>query len=198
MFEESMSEKIKPWKLLESKPVIESKFFPVRQDTCELPNGSVIDDYFVIDQPDFVNILALTSENEVLLVKQYRHGIQEIVLEIVAGLIDKEDGDGLEAARAAATRELQEETGYKVHDENLIYLGKRNLNSARYANTVYLFLAKELSEETEQKLDATEDIEVVKVPLDEFMDMAFSEQLPNASHMPVIVLGLKHLGLIKI
>ena len=142
--------------------------------------------------------MALTSDNEVLLVKQYRHGIQDVVLEVVAGVIDKEDGDGLEAARKAAVRELQEETGYKVSDENLVFLGQRNPNSARYANSVYLFLATELSEETEQKLDAAEDIEVVKVPLDEFMDMAFSEQLPNASHMPVIVLGLKHLGVLKL
>lgn len=193
-----MSEKIKPWKLLESKPVIDSKFFPVRQDICELPNNTVIDDYFVVDEADWVTILAVTAENEVVLVKQYRHGIQDVVLEVVAGVVDKEIGEGVDAARIAAVRELAEETGYQVEDENLIYLGWRNPNSARYANKAHMFLATDLKNQSTQNLDATEDIEVVKIPMNEFITIAFSTILPNASHLPVIVSGLEHLGILRL
>ena len=193
-----MSDKIKPWKLLESKSAIDSKWFPVRQDKCELPNGNVLDDYFVVNENNWVNVLAVTTDDEVILVKQYRHGIQKVVLEIVAGIIDSEDGVELEAARVAAMRELEEETSYQVDEDKLIYLGYRHPNSARNSNKVYMFLATDLEKQTEQKLDMTEDIEVVKVPLTEFVDMAFSEQLPTASQMPVIVLGLKHLGVLKL
>jgi len=193
-----MSKDIKPWKLLESKPTIESRWFPVRQDTCELPNGAIIDDYFVVDEPDWINILAVTSDNKVVLVKQYRHGIQDVVLEIVAGVVDKEVNNGVEAARSAAFRELREETGYQVDDKDLVYLGWRSPNSARYTNKLYMFLATNLKNQNSQSLDATEDIEVVKMPMYEFITMVFSDKLPHACQMPVIILGLKHLGILNL
>jgi 8-oxo-dGTP pyrophosphatase MutT (NUDIX family) len=102
-----MPHSLQPWKIRSSTYPLQTKWLQVRQDTCELPNGDVIDDYFVIERVDVAGIVALTPENGVVMNTQYKHGIQEFIREVPAGMIDAG-----ETPLQAAQRELEEETGY--------------------------------------------------------------------------------------
>ncbi|MHC5828817.1 MAG: NUDIX hydrolase, partial [Nostoc sp.] len=99
---------LKKWKTLKSKMVLDHYWCKVRQDEIELPNGEIIDDYFVSIKPDVAMVLPITSSKEIIFVQQYRHGVGEFFLELPAGNFDPTK----ESAEVAAIRELTEETGY--------------------------------------------------------------------------------------
>ena len=98
---------MKPWKLLDSEFLVDAPWLKVAKETCELPSGKVIDDFYTLWQPDWVLILARTKEGKWVMTEQYRHGTGKIALEFPAGIIDKG-----ETPEEAAIRELQEECGY--------------------------------------------------------------------------------------
>ena len=98
---------MKPWKLLDSKYLVDAPWLKVAKETCELPNGKVIDDFYTLWQPDWVLILARTAEGNWVMTEQYRHGTGKIALEFPAGILNKG-----ETPEQAALRELQEECGY--------------------------------------------------------------------------------------
>jgi len=102
---------MKPWKLLSSEFLVDAPWLKVAKETCELPNGKVIDDFYTLWQPDWVLILARTKEGKWVMTEQYRHGTGKIALEFPAGIIDKG-----ETPEEAAIRELQEECGYRLDE----------------------------------------------------------------------------------
>lgn len=173
---------IKPWKVLES-----SYFRPrFRIDTCELPNGNLLD-ATIMEFRSWGNIVALTKQGEVVLVKQYRHGVCEVLLEFPGGVV--EDGeDPLEGIK----RELLEETGYIV--SNVIPIGNLYPNPALQSNTQYCFLAFDAEKVSEQNLDSGEDIEVQLMPLDELIEMAKRGQFPHALDVAVLFQALLYLN----
>ena len=103
---------MKPWKLLNSEYLVDAPWLKVAKETCELPNGKVIDDFYTLWQPDWVLILARTAEGKWVMTEQYRHGTGKIALEFPAGIIDKG-----ETPEQAAVRELQEECGYGIEKQ---------------------------------------------------------------------------------
>src|SRR5689334_17123694 len=151
---------IKPWKVLET-----SYFRPrFRIDKCELGNGNLLD-ATIFEFRSWANIVALTKDNEVVMVRQYRHGVCDVLLEFPGGVV--EDG---EDPMDGAKRELLEETGYS--SSNLIEVAKIYPNPALQTNTLYCYLALDAEEVGVQSLDAGEDIEVQLMPLDELVKMA--------------------------
>ena len=98
---------MKPWKLLDTEFLVNAPWLKVAKEKCELPNGKIIDDFYTLWQPDWVLILARTTEGKWVMTEQYRHGTGKIALEFPAGIIDKG-----ETPEDAAIRELQEECGY--------------------------------------------------------------------------------------
>src|SRR5215510_6762371 len=148
---------INPWKVSEST-YIRPRF---RLDKCELPNGKFME-AVVFEFHPWANILALTKNREAVLIKQYRHGVQEVLWEIPGGVME-EGEDPLEGVK----RELLEETGYGVTD--VIQVGKFYANPAIQTNTVYCFLAFDAEKVAEQLLDDSEEIEVHLIPLDELI-----------------------------
>ena len=169
---------IKPWKVLET-----SYFRPrFRIDKCELPNGNFLD-ATIFEFRAWANVVALTKNGEVVLVKQYRHGVCEALLEFPGGIV--EDGeDPAEGIR----RELMEETGYAASD--MILVGKVYPNPALQTNTLCCFVARDAEKVQEQNLDAGEDIEVHLVPLDELIAMAKRGQFPHALDIAVLFQAL--------
>src|SRR5688572_17208927 len=151
---------IKPWKILEST-YLRPRF---RIDKCEVANGAVFEP-IVFEFHPWANVLALTKNKEAVLVKQYRHGVQDVLLELPGGIVDN-DENPLEGAR----RELLEETGYAASD--IVEVGKLYPNPAIQSNIMYCFLALDVEKVAVQKLDESEDIEVHLVPLDELIAIA--------------------------
>ncbi|MBD1813058.1 NUDIX hydrolase, partial [Microcoleus vaginatus DQ-U2] len=100
------------WKLLRSRFVLNNEWCQVRQDEIELPSGQIIDDFFVNVRPNIALVFATTEQQELVLVRQYRHGVGEILLELPAGSFNPAE----ESGKSAAARELAEETGYVAEE----------------------------------------------------------------------------------
>ena len=173
---------IKPWKVLET-----SYFRPrFRIDKVELSNGNLLD-ATIIEFRSWANVVALTKNGEVVLVKQYRHGVREVLLEFPGGVIEDDEGP-IEGAR----RELLEETGYIASD--LIDLGRIYPNPALQTNTQYCFLALDVKKASEQNLDVREDIEIELMPFEDLIELAKTCQFPHALDIAVLFQALAYLG----
>ena len=119
------------WKILRSEYLFEESWFTIRKDVCETPEGKIIDPYYVYEFPTGVSALAITEDNKVVMVRQYRHGIQETILEVPGGCVDDSDQN----LEKAVSRELSEETGYAF--KKFQYLGKVSPNPSTN-NTCFL------------------------------------------------------------
>lgn len=170
-----------PWKIISSQYV----FPQFRQDTVEIANGKTFEP-FVFEFQNWANVLALTQTHEVVLVRQYRHGVQQNLLELPGGVIDAGESP-LEGAR----RELLEETGYLAKD--LIEVGRLYPNPAIQHNTLFCYLATEVEWTGLQHFDETEEIEVSLMPLDEVIQMAQRGQFCHALHVAVLFQALSYL-----
>lgn len=149
---------IKPWKLVSSKRDKSYRIFNLRTDRAVSPRTGAEHDFYIIESSEWVNVIPLTDKKEVILIKQYRHGIQDISLEIPGGIIEPED-----TPEEGARRELKEETGYR--DSRMAYLGKVQSNPAILNNVCHTYLALDCIPDGTQDLDDNEDIEVVLTPL---------------------------------
>lgn len=173
---------IKPWKVLET-----SYFSPrFRIDRCELANGNFLD-ATILEFRSWANIVPLTKNGEVILVKQYRHGVREALWEFPGGVVEDEE-EPLEGAK----RELLEETGCVASD--MIEIARLYPNPALQTNTLYCFLARDVEKVSEQSLDAGEDIEVCPVPWEELIRMVKHGEFPHALMTAVLFSALAYLG----
>ena len=141
------------WKTLKSEYIIKRPWLTARRDTVELPTGVVNDEYYVLEYPTWVNVIAVTNGGEYVFIRQYRHGLGETCMEIVAGVC--EEG---EQPEAAARRELMEETGYAGGTWR--ELMTVSANTSTMTNLTHCFLATGVERAGGQHLDRTEDIEV--------------------------------------
>ena len=147
----------KPWPTIDSQPGPSFRIFSLRIDTARAPHSGKKHEFCVIDSPDWVNIIPLTSDDQVVMIKQFRHGIKKVTLEIPGGMVDPGD-----TPEGAASRELLEETGYQA--EEWVKIGEVSPNPAIFNNRCYTFLARNLKKVSDPSPDQTEDIEVVLVP----------------------------------
>jgi ADP-ribose pyrophosphatase len=167
---------MKKWKVLEEEDVSpDKKWMPVRRHKVELPNGTIVDDYYFTVLPDGVIILPVTKEGKIVLVKQYKHGAGEITIELPAGT--QEEGKTLEET---VIEELEEEVGIKTTKDNLIPLGRAVVNPPKMRHTNYGYLARNLEFNSKQKLDVTEDIEVIEVSPKKVLEMVKSGEISES------------------
>jgi ADP-ribose pyrophosphatase len=149
---------IKPWPRIRSQSVQSFRIFSIRTDTTLSPRTGTEHDFYVIETQDWVNIIPLTADHRVVMVRQYRHGSREVTLEIPGGLVDPGD-----TPEGAAARELLEETGYQA--EEVVKIGMSNPNPAIFNNHCHTFMARNVTKVRDPMPDQTEDIEVVLIPL---------------------------------
>jgi len=141
------------------------KWFKVRKDKAQLPNGKILDDYFVWESGDVVMVVPLTPQGKFILVKQYRHGVGETMIEYPAGYVD-----GKEKTLEAAKREMAEETGYQL--ENLELLAKTIHQPTKENGVVSIYLARTSDKKVEQvNPDESEDIEILERKPEEILEM---------------------------
>ncbi len=145
---------IKKWVIESEKDLLDTPIFQISKRHCRPPDDGGDSDFYIIDAPNWVNVIARTASNEVILVKQYRFGIDEVSLEIPGGVVDPEDENPLETAK----RELREETGFISDDWKL--LGKVSTNPAIFTNYCFMYFADNCTLEFEQNLDQHERIQV--------------------------------------
>ena len=157
----------------------------LRIDQCELPNGQLIEK-MIFEFGTWANIVAITKEQQIILIKQYRHGVGKIIWEIPGGAVDPG-----ESPLQAAGRELLEETGYSA--ASLVELGALSPNPDNHTNLIHTFLALNAERISDQDLDATEEIDVFLIPLDEVIRMAIAGELLQSMQVSALFLVLAYL-----
>lgn len=178
---------LEPWKILRSQLVFNHPWYKVRQDQVQLPNGTIVDDFFLSVRPDVALVLPVTVAQDIVCVQQYRHGAGEVLLELPAGTFDPQQ----EQPEAAALRELQQETGYST--EHLIKLATLHDNPVKDTNKIHLFLAEQVQQVEQQNLDITEEIEIVLIPLSQITDRILQGDLRVSGTIAAVFLGLNYL-----
>ena len=183
-----MSVKIAPWKTLRSELVFDHRWYKLRRDHVQLPSGRILDDYFVSVRPDVVLVFPVTSDERVVLVRQYKHGAGEIFIELPGGVVDADDTQPSVAAR----RELLEETGYAANE--LQHVMTVRDNPTKDTNRVHFFLARNVQPVAAQRLDEAESIEVLTVPVTDIAAMIQRGDIHVAGSVALCLLALQQLG----
>jgi ADP-ribose pyrophosphatase len=164
---------VQPWTFLNSRIIQSCRVFRLKNERYRSPRTGQEHEFYLIDSPDWVNVIPLTPDGKVILVKQYRFGTQEFSLEIPGGMLDPED-----TPAGAASRELLEETGY-AGDEPIL-LGTVHPNPAIHTNRCYTYLIKNVTCQNPPSQDSTEDIEVQKAPLSEIPQLIRERKITHA------------------
>lgn len=159
--------------ILSSEYLIRRPWLTARRDCIKLPDGVVNDEYYVLEYPDWVNVIAVTTEGLFVMIEQYRHGIDEVITELCAGVVEAG-----EETEAAARRELLEETGYSGGRWRLLNVICQNPSTCN--NFTYCYLAEGVTLTSPQMLDATEDIAVRLMTEREIRNMLLNDGMKQA------------------
>ncbi len=179
---------IKPWKILNSKYLVQDSWLNLRADTCETDEGVLIDPFYVLESRDWAHVMAFDASGRVLIVRQYRHGSRTVVSELPCGIIDEGDASPLDAAR----RELMEETGCVA--DNYEAVRPVYANPARQTNHVHCFVAWNARKVAEPRFDETEEIESEFVTLDELFRLIDTGEFSQSLHVASVYQSLRKAG----
>ena len=186
----------RPWQVLASEKVLDySPWLSVIRQDVQLPTGAVIRDYLLTPGRDFSMVVALlepplTPEPQVLMVRQYKHGLERPALEFPAGYLESPDEEPLACAR----RELHEETGYAATD--WVSLGAFCIDPNRARTSAHYFFARGLAQVGEPHLDVTEDLRHLTVPVGQVTELLRSRQIVTQSSAAIWGLAMS-LGLVR-
>lgn len=176
--EYDMIEKLenRKWKVLKSEHILRlGQWLSVRQEEVQLPSGTVIPTWFVLEFPNWINVIAITKDGEMVMEDQYRHALGETHYELVAGVIDPG-----ETPLEAAKRELSEETGYEGGEWELYMT--LSPNPTNHNNLSYTFLARGVEKTREQHQERTEDIRVHVMKQEEVRELLERGEIVQALH----------------
>lgn len=165
-----MKDQLKKWQQLRSVELFTSKWMSLRRDECQLPSGRIIDDYFVLEIPDGATVVAVTENKELVLVRQYKHGADQFVLELPAGIVETNEDPAITIAR-----ELKEETGY-VSDQ-IEYITTLATKPARMNARTHVFFADNVRLKEEPNQNDAEVIETVLLPISQVQEYVISGKL---------------------
>ncbi len=172
------------WRRERSERVADCRVFKVRRDISSDPRGRGEHDFYVIEAPDWINVIPLTEDGRVVLIEQFRHGTGEVSLEIPGGMVDPG-----ESPAEAAARELLEETGYEASE--VVLLGPARPNPAIQDNRIHSFLARGAVRRGEPKNEGTEQTRVRLVPVEQIPALIAGGKIDHA----LVVLAFHWLAL---
>jgi 8-oxo-dGTP pyrophosphatase MutT (NUDIX family) len=178
---------LRPWDALAAEVVVDNPWVRLRRDTVRLPSGRVVDDFFVTEQSDVVLVFALTGDERVVLVLQWRQGAGGFRRELPGGLLDPG-----ETPAGAAARELREETGYVCAE--LRELGRFGMDPTRTTSTIVAYLGLGARAELAPVADEQEEIEVGLVDLGELVQLIRAGAISSAGTVATIYRALDELG----
>ena len=172
------------WTLLGSRPMSDHRIFRIRHDLYRFEPGGLEREFVVIESGDWVNVVPLTDDGRIVLIRQYRHGVRQVSLEIPGGIVDPG-----ETPQEAAVRELGEETGYVPTRVRL--LGRVQSNPAIHNNHTYMFLAEGCHAAAAARPEPMEQIELVLKPVAEVADLVRREEISHS----LVICALAFAGL---
>ena len=161
------------WEILSTEYLIRRPWLTARRDHVKLPTGVENPEFYVLEYPDWVNVIAITKEGEFVMIRQYRHGLGETRYELCAG-VSEEGEDPVESAR----RELYEETGYGGGEWQLWMTISANPSTTN--NLTYCFLATGVERMSTQHLEETEDITVHLLTEAEVKELLVNDEIRQA------------------
>lgn len=178
---------IQPWPKLRSVPLGNFRVFTLRQDFKVSPRTGKEHDFYVLDCVNWVNVIAVTPDQQLVMVEQFRHGSETVELEVPGGVMDPEDASPL----VTAARELREETGYEGGEPRLI--GSVWANPAIMSNTCFTALVEHCELKHALDFDSGEDIVTRLVPVAEIPGLISSGEIRHS----LVVVALQHFALLK-
>lgn len=173
-----------PWQVKSSIHLLRDRWLKVRADTCVTAEGVEIAPYYVLEYPDWVEVVALDAEDNIYLVQQYRHGLGVVALELPGGAVDANDASPVEAA----ARELREETGLSAADWD--YVGSLAPNPATHTNLCHIVLARNVELSAKPADDPTERIRLIRMPIRQAIGLALEGKMIQVIHVAALTLAL--------
>jgi len=181
-----MSENPDAWKLASTREIADCRVFKVREDTSYRASDGESSTFFVIDNPDWVNVVAVSEDRQVVLIEQFRHGSGSMMLEIPGGMVDPGEEPSI-----AAARELLEETGYKPG--RLVAIGRSLPNPAIQNNTIHHFLALDCEKVANAAFDDHESIATRLIPLSELENLVHNGDITHSLAITAIFYAQRYL-----
>ena len=174
------------WQILSSEYIHKGPWATLRTDKCMMPDGHIVPAYYVLEYPDWANAVALTEDNKIIMVRQYRHAAGVVSLEIPGGVIEKG-----ESPEVGMKRELLEETGYQF--DKLEPLCKLHANPSTANNITHCYLARGGKKVQGQHLDEQEQIEVEEYTIEEVKQLLADNKITQALHVSTLFYALMKL-----
>jgi len=181
---------LKKWEILHSKNVFKCPWFTISQESCKLPDGEIIDDYYITNCKDVATVIAFVEEDKIITLKEYKHGYKDIIYTFPSGMVEvgEDHKDGAE-------RELLEETGFSG-ELTFIDQTSPNPTSARFKK--YVYIAKNLKKIQEPELEKTEFIEVEFKTIKEIHQMIKNNQMVSDLNITSFYSAMNYLGKLSI
>lgn len=179
-----MSDDSRRWKTLSSRLLVDRWWMRLREDRVLLPTGVEIEEFHVAEHPDWALAIPLREDGHVVMVEQYRYGIDQVTLEFPAGVVQEGEDPG-----HAAKRELLEETGYAA--TSLVRLGSLSIEPNRNTNYGHLYFASEVQQANEPQPDATEDLSVRLVQASALLDLLDAGHIVHGMHAAALLLAFQ-------
>ena len=158
------------WKTIKEEMLVSDRFCTVKKNHIQIPDGSEISDFYTVTIPDAVLVAAFTTDNQIILKREYRFACGADVIECPAGMVENGE-DPLTTAK----RELLEETGYS--SDQWTWLGPTWESTSKLTNHMWLFVARDCKKVSNQHLDANERVDVLKMTIEEAVDMVMENQI---------------------
>jgi 8-oxo-dGTP pyrophosphatase MutT (NUDIX family) len=166
-----------PWEVLRTEYLFRQPWLTLRRDCVRVPTGAVIDEYYVWEYPPWVNVVGVTEDDQLVLVRQYRHGLSAVHYELPGGTVDPADADPL----AAAQRELLEETGFSGGEWSPLMTCSANAGTQN--NLTHSFLASGVQRTAAPEPEEGEDLRPCLMPFREIRRMVEAGDFVQAQHL---------------